>query len=111
MGLLIRSAWSSNGISVVAVIEEQMSPGLWDLRDHPCQELEGVDFFEPREKLTRLVVRGFGSVEDVRGGFGPFQSGKAHGGSKHVASDSFESVLFARRDPHGIVDGEATSLP
>lgn len=109
--LLIRLASSSNGISVVAVIEEQMSPRLWNLSDHSCQELERVDFFDPREKLTRLVVRGFGSVEDVSGGFGPFQSGKSHWGSKHVASDFFERVLFARGDAHGIVDGEATSLP
>ena len=96
---------------VVAVIEQRMSPRLWDLRDDACQELERVDCFEPREKLARVVVRGFGSVENMSSGFGPLQTGKAHGGSKHVASDFFESVLFARGDPHGIVDGEATSLP
>lgn len=30
--------------------------------DGAGQELEGVGFFEPREELTRIIVRGFGSV-------------------------------------------------
>ena len=102
---------SSNDVRVVPVIEQQMSPWLWDLGDNAGQELESVDFFELREELAGVVVRGFGSVENVSGGFGPLQSGKAHGGSKHVASDFFERGLFARGDPNGIVDGEATSLP
>ena len=41
-----------------------MSPGLWDLCGGSCQKLESVDFFEAREKLTRVVVRGLGSVEN-----------------------------------------------
>ena len=88
-----------------------MSPRLWDLGDDARQELESVDFFEPREELARVVVRGFWSVENVSRSGSPLQSGKAHGGAKHVASDCFESVLVARGDAHGIVDGEATSFP
>ena len=88
-----------------------MSPWLWNLGDDPGQELESVDFFEPGEELAGVVVRGFGSVENMSGGSGPLQSGKADGGSKHVASDLFESVLFPRGDADGIVDGEATALP
>jgi len=102
---------SSNYVGIVPIVEERMSPRLWDLRDDARQELESIDFFELREELARVAVRGFGSVENMSRGFSPLQSGKTHGGSKHVASDFFESVLFARGDPHGIVDGEATSLP
>lgn len=98
---------SSNDVRVVPV----MSPRLWDLGDDPSQELKSVDFFEPGEKLAGVVVRGFGSVENMSGGFGPLQSGKTHGGAKHVASDGFERVVFARGDPHGIVAGEAASWP
>ena len=52
IGSLVRLralASSSNDISVVAVIEEQMSPRLWDLGDDCCQELESVDFFDTGE--------------------------------------------------------------
>jgi hypothetical protein len=106
-----RNFSSSSDVRVVPVIEQQMSPWLWDLDDDAGQELESVDFFEPLEELSGVVVRGSWSVENVSRGFGPLQSGKAHGRSKHVASDCFERVVFARGDPHGIVDGEATSLP
>ena len=68
---------SSNDVRVVPIIEQQMSPWLWDLGDCPGQELESVDFFELREELAGVVVRGFGSVENVSGRFGPLQSGKA----------------------------------
>jgi hypothetical protein len=47
----------------------------------------------------------------VSGGFGPLQTGKAYRRAKHVASDFFESVLFAGWDPDGIGDGEATAFP
>ena len=49
-------ASSSNEVGVVPVIEEQMSSGLRDLSDDASEKLERVDFFEPREKLTRVVV-------------------------------------------------------
>ena len=68
-------ASSSNDVCVVSVIEQQMSPGLWDLGDDARQELERVDCFEPREELARLVVRGFGRVEDVRRTRAPLHSG------------------------------------
>lgn len=47
---------ASNEVGVVPVIEEQMSSGLRDLSDDANEKLERVDFFEPREKLTRVVV-------------------------------------------------------
>ena len=66
---------SSNEVSVVPVIKEQMSLRLRDLSDDSCQELERVDFFEPREKLTRVVMRVLGSVENMRRAWTPLHSG------------------------------------
>jgi len=75
LGGLRNLASSPNDVGVVAVVKEQMSPGLRDLRDDACQELESVDFFERGEKLSWIVVRGFGSVENVRRAWAPLHSG------------------------------------
>ena len=88
-----------------------MSPGLRDLSDDSGQEVESVDFFEPREKLSWIVVRGFGSVENVRRAWAPLHSGQAHGGAEHVAGDVFESLTFARWDTNGIIDIETAPSP
>jgi hypothetical protein len=60
---------------IVSVVEQQMSARLWDLSDDSRQELESVDFFEAREKLPRLVMRGLGSVEHMSRAWAPLQSG------------------------------------
>ena len=73
-GFRIRSS-SSNDVSVVSVVKEQMSPRLRNLCDDSCQKLERVDLFEPREELTRVVVRSLGRVEDVSRARAPLQSG------------------------------------
>ena len=109
-GLRRRSS-SSNDVSVVSVVKEQMSPRLGDLCDDFCQKLERVDLFELREELAGMVVSSFGRVEDMLGARAPFQSGQAHGGAKHVARDVFESFTLPRGDTNGIIDVEAASAP
>ena len=49
---------SSDYVGIVPIIEEQMSPRLWDLGDDARQELESIDFFEPREELARVFRNG-----------------------------------------------------
>ena len=67
---------STDYVGIVPIIEEQMSPRLWDLVMTRPKKPESIDFFEPREELAGVVVRGLGSVENASRGGSPSQSGK-----------------------------------
>ena len=102
---------SSSHVRVVPIVKQQMTPRLGDLSEDAGQELEGVDFFEPWEKLTGVVMRGFGSVENMRRAWAPLQSGQTHRGAKHVASDVFEGFALACGDTNGVIEVEAAPAP
>jgi len=92
----------------VPIIEEQVSLRLWDLCDDAGQKLESVDLQQAGEKLARVVVvRGFGSVENMRRAWGPLHSGKAHGRAEYVTGDVFESFSLSCGDTDGIIDAKS----